>query len=114
MADTEEVAPAAAVGPEGPAQEEQEEDEESVIADPSLVGSDLTKEKMTTMIVRGHGAKPMAEVCRKYHGYTTGAAMGALLTVDVNSGRVNGARYAAIGEAGSEVIAMPSTNAKKI
>ena len=114
MATAEEIPPAEAAVTEDHQPEEEEDEDESVIADPSLVGSDLSPEKMNTMVVRGHGAKAMAEVCRKYHGYTTGAAMGAMLTVDVNSGRINGARYAAIGEAGVEVIAMPSINARKV
>ena len=114
MATAEEIPPAEAAELEDPRQEDDEDEEESVIADPSLVGSNLSPEKMATMIVRGHGARAMAEVCRKYHGYTTGAAMGALLTIDVNSGRVNGARYAAIGETGVEVIAMPNINARKV
>ena len=111
MAD-EEVAQVPAPGPEAPLQGTV--DDEAVIADPSLVGSDLSAEKMDTLIVRGFGARPISEVCREFHGYTTGAAIGALLTVDVNSGRINGARYAAIGEADVEVITMPTINARKI
>ena len=72
MANEEKVIPDPALGPEGPMGGE--EDEERVIADPSLVGSDLSAEKMAMMIVRGYGT----EVCRKYHEYTTGAAMGVV------------------------------------
>ena len=38
------------------------------------MGSDLSAEKMAMTIVRGYGTK----VCRKYHEYTTGAAMGVV------------------------------------
>ena len=72
MGNEEQVIPVPALGPKGPLQGG--EDEERAIADPSLVGSDLSAEKMAMTIVRGYGT----EVCRKYHEYTTGAAMGVV------------------------------------
>ena len=51
MAD-EEVAQVPAPGPEAPLQGTV--DDEAVIADPSLVGSDLSAEKMNTLVVRGY------------------------------------------------------------
>ena len=66
MATAEEIPPAEAAELEDPQQEDDEDEEESVIADPSLVGSNLSPEKMATMIVRGHGARAMAEVTSSF------------------------------------------------
>ena len=75
-------------------------DEENVISCPSLVGAGLTEAAMKSLVVRGHGPEVLADACRGQYGYTTGAGVGAILSIDVNSGRVAGARFTAIAEAG--------------
>ena len=73
-------------------------DQGNVISCPSLVGTGLTEATMRTMVVRGNGPEVLADACRGLYGYTTGAAIGSLLTVDTNSGKVTGARFAPIAE----------------
>ena len=76
---------------------------DNLIKCPSLVGNSITEEGLKTLVARGCGAEVLADTCR-HHGYTTASALGSLLTIDKTSGKVQGARFAIIAEAGVSVM----------
>ena len=85
----------------------------NVISCPSLVGPGMTEAMMKSLVTRGHGPELLANMCRGVHGCTTGTALGCLLTMDVNSGKVQGARYVPIAEEGTNLIEL-NAPARKI
>ena len=71
----------------------------------SLEGNNLKEVTRGKMLVRARGPGPLAEAARPL-GYTTGAAVCSVISINENSGQVEGAQFSLLGEEGVTAVEM--------
>lgn len=75
----------------------------SIIRAASLEGNTLGELTRDRMLVKARGAVALAEAARPL-GYTTGAAVCSVISLNQDSGEVEGASFALLGESGVTVV----------